>query len=197
MHDRPFEPFWLTVTIHGPLRLSSWQTESCSYSTWWNYVQVEDPWRNRKTLTQMVFFKRKGRAIAHLFLCEKWPPMVSKAEKRELKQRRRTSTGSESFSLSTRLDDIKFVLLCFVTMKETIWLKIFGETTAQECKKSTSGWRASLKLPKHYSTSLPHSPPATHTHKHAPTIHCEPSSCAQVTIRKRLHYKVRVNGNGL
>ena len=117
-------------------------------------------------------------------------------KQRELKQRRRTSTGSESFSLSTRLDDIKFVLLCFFTLKETIWLKIFGETTAQECKKSTSGWRASLKLPKHYSTSLPHSPPATHTHKHAPTIHCEPSSCAQVTIRKRLHYKVRVNGNG-
>ena len=37
-----------------------------------------------------------------------------------VKQRRRMSTGSEAFSLSACLDDIKFVLLCFFTLIETI-----------------------------------------------------------------------------
>ena len=37
-----------------------------------------------------------------------------------VKQRGWTLTGSEAFSLSTCLDDIKFVLLCFFTLIETI-----------------------------------------------------------------------------
>ena len=37
---------------------------------------------------------------------------------------RRTSTGSEVFSLLTCLDDIKFVFLSFFTVIEAIWLKI-------------------------------------------------------------------------
>ena len=45
---------------------------------------------------------------------------------------RRTSTGSEAFSLSICLDANKLVLY-------------FNQTTPQWCKKSTSGWRPSLK----------------------------------------------------
>ena len=37
---------------------------------------------------------------------------------------RRTSTGSEVFSLLTCLDDIKFLFLSFFTVIEAIWLKI-------------------------------------------------------------------------
>ena len=40
---------------------------------------------------------------------------------------RRTSTGSEAFSLLTCLDDIKFVFLSFFTVIEAIWQKIWAK----------------------------------------------------------------------
>ena len=57
---------------------------------------------------------------------------------------RRTSTGSEVFSLLTCLDDIKFVFLSFFTVIEAIWLKICAKPPSKN-QKTTSGWRASLK----------------------------------------------------
>ena len=56
---------------------------------------------------------------------------------------RRTSTGSEVFSLLTCLDDIKFVFLSFFTVIEK--KENLRETTVKKWKKATSGWRASLK----------------------------------------------------
>ena len=47
---------------------------------------------------------------------------------------RRTSTGSEDFSLLICLDDIKFVLLSFFTLIETIWLKIWAKPSSKEEK---------------------------------------------------------------
>ena len=53
----------------------------------------------------------------------------------------RTSTGNEAFSPFTCLNGInKFVLLTFFSL-----IKIIYQTTTQWCKKSTSGWRPSLK----------------------------------------------------
>ena len=47
---------------------------------------------------------------------------------------RRTSTGSEAFSLFTCLDDIKFVPLFFFTLTETIWLKIWAKPPLKNVK---------------------------------------------------------------
>ena len=57
---------------------------------------------------------------------------------------RRTSTGSEVFSLLTCLDDIKFVFLSFFTVIEAIWLKICAKPPS---KKATSGSRAPARKP--------------------------------------------------
>ena len=60
--------------------------------------------------------------------------------------RRRTSTGSEAFSFLMCLDNNKFVLQSFLSLVKTIYPMIFSnQTTHQLCKKSTSGWRPSLK----------------------------------------------------
>ena len=48
---------------------------------------------------------------------------------------RRTSTGSEIFSLLTCLDDIKFVLLSFFTVIEAIWLKICAKPPSKNEKR--------------------------------------------------------------
>ena len=48
---------------------------------------------------------------------------------------RRTSTGSEVFSLLTRLDDIKFVFLSFFTVIEAIWLKICAKPPSKNEKR--------------------------------------------------------------
>ena len=48
---------------------------------------------------------------------------------------RRTSTGSEAFSLLTCLDDIKFVFLSFFTVIEAIWLKIWAKTPSKDEKR--------------------------------------------------------------
>ena len=48
---------------------------------------------------------------------------------------RRTSTGSEVFSLLTCLDDIKFVFLSFCTVIETIWLKICAKPPSKNEKR--------------------------------------------------------------
>ena len=66
---------------------------------------------------------------------------------------RRTSTGSEAFSLLTCLDDIKFLFLSFVTVIEAIWLKIWAKTPSKNEKRPLPGdVRRSkttlLKLPK-------------------------------------------------
>ena len=58
---------------------------------------------------------------------------------------RHTSTGSDLFSLLISLDATKFVLLSVLTLKETICPRICKKHTTEECKTSTSGWRASLK----------------------------------------------------
>ena len=58
---------------------------------------------------------------------------------------RRTSTGSEVFSLIVCLDATKFVLVSVVILVETIWLKIWAKSLPQERKRFTSGCRASLK----------------------------------------------------
>ena len=57
---------------------------------------------------------------------------------------RRTATGSKTSSLFICLDATTFVLISVITLIETICLKICPRTTAQECKKSTSGdrWNA-------------------------------------------------------
>ena len=75
-----------------------------------------------------------------------WACLLSSAKK---KKKWRTSTGTEAFSLLVCLDASNFVLLCLYTYAfrddspppPTNLCK----TTAQECKKSTSGWLASLK----------------------------------------------------
>ena len=48
---------------------------------------------------------------------------------------RRTSTGSEVFSLLTCLDDIKFVFLSFFTVIEAIWLKIWAKPPSKNEKR--------------------------------------------------------------
>ena len=48
---------------------------------------------------------------------------------------RRTSTGSEVFSLLTCLDDIKFVFLSFFTVIEAIWLKICAKPPSKTQKR--------------------------------------------------------------
>ena len=48
---------------------------------------------------------------------------------------RRTSTGSEVFSLLTCLDDIKFVFLSFFTVIETIRLKIWAKPPSKNEKR--------------------------------------------------------------
>ena len=54
---------------------------------------------------------------------------------------RRTATGSKTSSRFICLDATTFVLISVITLIETICLKICPRTTAQECKKSTSGGR--------------------------------------------------------
>ena len=48
-------------------------------------------------------------------------------------------TRSEAFTLLICLDVTTFVLLSVFTLMEKICLKNLGKTTAQECKKATSG----------------------------------------------------------
>ena len=65
---------------------------------------------------------------------------------------RRTSTGSEVFSLLTCLDDIKFVFLSFFTVIEAIWLKIWAKPPSKNEKRSLPvdvrhSKRLLLKLP--------------------------------------------------
>ena len=52
---------------------------------------------------------------------------------------RRTSTGSEPFSLLICLYATKFVLPSLFSAKETIYSRIVSKITVEECKKSTSG----------------------------------------------------------
>ena len=56
----------------------------------------------------------------------------------------RTATGSKTSSLFICLDATTFVLISVITLIETICLKICPRTTAQQCKKSTSGGLAGL-----------------------------------------------------
>ena len=56
-----------------------------------------------------------------------------------------TSTGSEVFFILKHLDAPKFVFLSVVTIIETIWPKIWAKTPSKNEKKTTSGWRSSLK----------------------------------------------------
>ena len=58
---------------------------------------------------------------------------------------RRTSTGSEAFSLLICRGDRKFVFLSFFSLIKTILPGILNPSTAQCCKKPTSGWRPSPK----------------------------------------------------
>ena len=72
---------------------------------------------------------------------------------------RRTSTGSEVFSLLTCLDDIKFVFLSFFTTIEAIWLKICAKPPSKNEKRSLPvDVRRSktllLKLPNHLNGPL-------------------------------------------
>ena len=65
---------------------------------------------------------------------------------------RRTSTGSEVFSLLTCLDDIKFVFLSFFTVIEAIWLKICAKPPSKNEKRplpvDVRRWKTLLlKLP--------------------------------------------------
>ena len=53
----------------------------------------------------------------------------------------RIATGSKTSSLFLCLDATIVVLISVITLIETICLKICPRTTAQECKKSTSGGR--------------------------------------------------------
>ena len=67
---------------------------------------------------------------------------------RELKQRRferRTSTGSEVFFILKHLDAPKFVFLSVLTIIETSCPKKWAKPLSKNEKKTTSGWRASLK----------------------------------------------------
>jgi len=52
---------------------------------------------------------------------------------------RRTSTGSEVFSLIVCLDATKFVLISVFILVETIWPKILAKPLPQERKGATSG----------------------------------------------------------
>ena len=56
---------------------------------------------------------------------------------------RRTSTGSEALSLLICLDATRSVWLGFFALDDLP--KNLFKSTAEECKKSTSGWRSSLK----------------------------------------------------
>ena len=59
---------------------------------------------------------------------------------------RRTSTGSEILFILKWLDNTKFVFnFESLSYYRDDLSKILGKNTAQEWKKSTSGWRASLK----------------------------------------------------
>ena len=72
-----------------------------------------------------------------------WACLLSSAKKKW-----RTSTGTEAFSLLVCLDASKFVLLCIYTYAfrdDSPPPQNLCKTTAQEYKKSTSGWLASLK----------------------------------------------------
>ena len=55
-----------------------------------------------------------------------------------------TSTGSEVFSLFIVLDAKTFIVKFHFSYKEDL-LESLNQTTAQWYKKSTSGWRPSLK----------------------------------------------------
>ena len=57
---------------------------------------------------------------------------------------RRTPTGSKASSVLICLDAAKFGLLSIFTKRDDL-PESLGKTTAQECKKSTYGWLASLK----------------------------------------------------
>ena len=61
-----------------------------------------------------------------LFLSPR-PPYDTKESLSKGVFERRTSTGSEAFSLLTCLDDIKFVFLSFFTVIEAIWQKIWAK----------------------------------------------------------------------
>ena len=74
-----------------------------------------------------------------------WACLLSSAKK---KKKWRTSTGTEVFSLLVCLDASKFVLLCLYTYAfrdDSPPPQNLCKTTAQECKKSTSGLLGSLK----------------------------------------------------
>jgi len=68
----------------------------------------------------------------------------SEASMRDHNQPDHKSTGSEAFSLLKRLDANKFVLLFIFALLRRFVLKL-GKITAQEYKKSISGWRGLLK----------------------------------------------------
>ena len=57
----------------------------------------------------------------------------------------RTSTGSEAFSLFICLDANKLVIAEFLFSFKDDLPKNFNQIIPQWCKKSTSGWRTSLK----------------------------------------------------
>ena len=57
---------------------------------------------------------------------------------------RRTPTGSKAFSVLICLDAAKFGLLSVFTLRDD-FPESLGKTTAQGCKKTTSGWLATLK----------------------------------------------------
>ena len=58
---------------------------------------------------------------------------------------RRTSTGSEVFFILKHLDAPKFVFLSVLTIIETSCPKKWAKPLSKNEKKTTSGWRASLK----------------------------------------------------
>ena len=84
-------------------------------------------------------------------------PIIGSLRKGEFK--RRTWTGSKAFSFLICLHDIKFVLLSFLTLIGTIWLKIWAKPSS----KNEKGWlpvdvcrskTSLLKLPNgHLSTT--------------------------------------------
>ena len=80
------------------------------------------------------------------------PPYDTKGSLSKGVFKRRTSTGSEAFSLLTCLDDIKFVFLSFFTVIEAIWLKIWAKPPSKNEKRplpvGVRRWKTLLKLPK-------------------------------------------------
>ena len=63
----------------------------------------------------------------------------------EFEQRRFWATGSEPFSPLICLDAAKFIVLkCFYSYRDDLPKKLL-KITAEECKKSTTGWLSSLK----------------------------------------------------